>query len=183
VEPLVVPVVKGESVYRSYLIVPAGSKARSLEDLQGKRFAFTDELSLSGRMWVVHQLRDRGFDPMAFFGRTEYTRSHDRSIEAVARGVVDGACVDSLVFDQLALAKPSIRESVRIIERSQTFGLAPVVASTRLPAESRAALREALLALSKDPEAASALRSVGFDGFSRSGPRHFDSALHVVGTR
>jgi phosphonate transport system substrate-binding protein len=183
VEPLAVPVVKGESVYRSFLIVPAGSKARSLADLRGKRFAFSDELSLTGHQWIVHELRDRGEDPVAFFGRTEFTHSNDRSVDAVARGVVDGASVDSLLFDLLALAKPSIRESVRIIERSEAFGLAPVVASKRLPAARRAAMREALLTLSKDPASAAALRSAGFDGFSLPGPHHFDSAIHVVGTR
>jgi phosphonate transport system substrate-binding protein len=182
-EPLAVPVAKGESVYRSYLVVPAGSTARSLADLRGKRFAFTDELSLSGRLWVAHVLHEHAEDPAAFFGAIEYTHNHDRSIEAVARGVVDGACVDSLVFERLALAKPSIQGSVRIIARSQTFGIAPVVASTRLPAERRAALREALLALSQDPAAAGALRSIGLDGFSLPGPHLYDSALHVVGTR
>jgi phosphonate transport system substrate-binding protein len=183
VEALAIPVVKGESVHRSYLIVPTGSQARSLADLRGTRFAFTDELSLTGHKWIVHALRDFGKDPLTFFADTEYTHSNNRSIDAVARGVVDGACVDSLVFDRLVLAKPSIRESVRIIEQSPAFGLAPVVASKRLPAHRRTTLRGALLGLSKDPASASALRTVGFDGFSLPGPHHFDSALHVLETQ
>jgi phosphonate transport system substrate-binding protein len=182
-EPLAVPLVNGASVYHSYLIVPAASPARSLADLRGKRFAFTDDLSLSGRLWIVHELRTRREDPVSYFGKLEYTHSHDRSIEAVAKGVVDGASVDSLVFEQLAASKPWVKESIRIVARSQPFGIAPVVASTRLEPARRAALREALLALRSDPAAAQALRTVGFDGFAVPGQGHYDTALAVVRSR
>jgi phosphonate transport system substrate-binding protein len=180
-EALAVPTVRGDNVYHSYLVVPARSPAASLADLRGKRFAFTDELSLSGRQWVVHELRRRGEDPVSFFNKVEYTRSHDRSIEAVAKGVVDGACVDSLVFDQLAASKSWVREAVRIVATSPPFGIAPVVVSTRLSPQRRAALRDALLGLASDQAAAAALRTVGFDGFALPGPHHYDSALVVVG--
>jgi len=54
---LVVPVVRGERVYRSYLIVRAGSGIRSLQELRGKRFAFVDPLSNTGFLWPTYLLR------------------------------------------------------------------------------------------------------------------------------
>lgn len=179
-ELLAVPTIRGASTYRSYLIVPAGSRAQGLSDLEGKRFAFTDEISLSGRLWVVDELRRTRRDPAAFFGSVQLTGSHDRSIDAIARGVVDGACVDSVIFDRLVAQRPDLLGAVRIVARSQPFGAPPVVASTRLPPERRAELREALLALARDPAAARALRVAGFEGFVPAPPRLYDSAAAIT---
>lgn len=180
-EVLAVPTIGGESTYRSYVVVPADSRAHSLAELEGTRFAYTDEISLSGRLWVVDELRRRGRDPNAFFGSVQLTGSHDQSIDAVARRVVDGAAVDSLVFDQLAAAKPALAAATRIVARSPWFGAAPVVASTRLTRARRTQLRDALLALARDPEGASALRAAGLDGFVAPPPHLYDSAALVAG--
>ncbi len=181
VEILAVPTVKGAMTYHAYLIVPAASRARSLADLRGKRFAYTDDLSLTGHRYVVHRLQATRQDPGSYFSNVQFTHSHDRSIEAVAKGVVDGATVDSLIFDQLAVARPWIAESARIIERSAPFGSAPLVASMRLPASRRAQIRAALLGLGRDPAAVQALSLVGFDGFARPTPGLYDSAAVVLG--
>jgi phosphonate transport system substrate-binding protein len=179
-ELLAVPVIRGESTYRSYLVVRAGSQIRSLADLRGKRFAYSDQLSLSGRLYVLHLLAEDGEDSGSFFGAVQYTGSHDRSLDAVVRGAVDGAAVDSLVFDPIVAARPEIARAVRVIHRSPAFGAAPVVASTRLPPARREQLRSALLALAEDEEGAAALRVVGFDGFGLPTPNLYDSAAHVV---
>jgi phosphonate transport system substrate-binding protein len=179
-EVLAVPVIDGESTYRSYLVVPAASPARSLEDLAGKRFAYTDDLSLSGHLYAAYLLGRIGRDPRTFFGAVQYTGSHDRSIEAVARGAVDGAAVDSLVLDAIVSSRPAVARAVRVIHRSPPFGAAPVVASTRLPPARREQLRAALLALEEDGEGAAALRVVGFDGFRLPPPALYDDAATVV---
>ncbi|HWQ27841.1 MAG TPA: phosphate/phosphite/phosphonate ABC transporter substrate-binding protein, partial [Dehalococcoidia bacterium] len=89
-ELLLAPEVGGERVYYSYLIVPADSLATSLADLRGKVFAFSDPLSNSGKLAPEYQLFLLGETPNRFFGRYEYTGSHDNSILAVAEGLVDG---------------------------------------------------------------------------------------------
>ncbi len=180
IELLAVPVVGGMTTYRSYLIAPAASRARSLADLAGKRFAYTDELSLSGRAYAIHWLRERKLDPLTFFGAVQLTRSHDRSIEAVANGVVDGAVVDSLVFDAMVARRPALAKSIRIVESSPPFGAAPVVASTAVPAGRRSAIRDALLALDRDPMAAEALADVGIERFAPPAPRLYDDARVVM---
>ncbi len=179
IELLAVPVVGGASTYRSYLIAPAASPARSLADLAGKRFAYTDELSLSGRAYAIYWLRQHQLDPLTFFGTVQLTHSHDRSIEAVANGVVDGAVVDSLVFDAMAARRP-LAKTVRIVDASPPFGASPVVASTAVPAERRAAIRDALLALDRDPDAAGALAAVGIERFVPPPPGLYDGARRVV---
>ncbi|HSM92867.1 MAG TPA: PhnD/SsuA/transferrin family substrate-binding protein [Anaeromyxobacteraceae bacterium] len=180
VELIAVPSVGGVTTYRSYVIVPATSRATSLADLAGRRFAFTDELSLTGRAYAVYWLKKHGADPATHFGSVQLTRSHDRSVEAVARGVVDGACVDSLIYDEMLRSRPALGKAVRIIDTSPPFGSPPVVAATTLPAPRRAALREALVGLSRDAEGAKALAAIGIDGFLPVQPSHYDGARAVV---
>ncbi len=118
VEIVAVPVLGGEQSYRSVVIVPASEGARDLRELQGKRFAFTDELSFSGRLYAERLLKDRGLQPERFFGSVTYTGSHDRSIQAVASGLVDGAAVHGGILAQMEERDPSLERRVRIIHRS-----------------------------------------------------------------
>jgi len=183
VEVLVAPVVHGESTYRSLIIVPASSPAKSLADLAGKRFAFTDELSLSGRAWAVRRLQDLGKDPEVFFGGITYTQSHDRSIAGVATRIVDGAAVHSLVYEHLLERDPSLANRIRVIERSPPYGLLPIVASMRLDAAERARLATALMDLERDPEAREALKLLKIERFIAPPPGLYDSAGRVLEAR
>ena len=183
VEVVAVPVVHGRTTYQSYVIVPAESPARDLTDLAGKRFAFTDDLSLSGFAYPSYLLRKLRADAATFFGSVTFTHSHDRSIEAVAKGVVDGAAVDSLVYDELVRTSPDVRSATRVIHRSPHYGVAPVVVSTRLAPERRAAIRDAILQLHEDPEARAALALVGFDRFSAPEADLYAGASALVGAR
>lgn len=179
-EVVAVPVVAGVPTYHAVVIVPAASVARELADLEGKRFAFTDELSFSGRAYVVRLLRDLHRDPQRFFGSVVYTQSHDRSITGVAAGIVDGAAVHQGVLEHLLHDDPSLVRRIRVIHRSPAFGAMPVVASTRLAPEVRARLREVLVGLADDPEGAAALRILGVERFAEPPPGLYASAERIV---
>ncbi len=180
VEVLAVPVVFGEGSYRSLVIVPAASDAADLRDLEGKRFAYTDELSFSGRLWAERLLRDRGLDPERFFGSIAYTGSHDRSIHAVASGLVDGASVHGGVLAQMEERDPSLERRIRILHRSPPGGSMPIVVSKRLPAAMRARLREVLLGLHRDADAAASLRLLRFDRFAAPAPHLYADAARLL---
>jgi len=179
-EVLAVPVIGGKTTYESLVIVPAESAATTLKDLQGKRFAFTDELSLSGRAYVVHLLREMHEDRGQFFGESLFTHSHDQSIEAVAGGLVDGAVVDSLVYEHFRAQSPDHMLKTRIIERSPPLGMMPIVAAPSLSPVLRNRLREILLALDRDPAAAAALRVTHIERFVVPEPGLYDSAAALV---
>lgn len=179
VEILAVPVVGGRTEYHSLIIVPAGGPARSIGDLAGRRFAYTDELSLSGRAYPVHLLRTMGLESSSFFGATVYTRSHDRSIQAVEGGVVDGAAVDSLIYDYLLAQDRERAGRTTVIHRSPPLGMMPIVASTRLPAELRARLRAVLLALHDDEQAARQLRIMHIERFALPAPDLYREAAAI----
>lgn len=100
----------GGTVDYSVLIVPADSPARTMADLRGKVFAFTDPMSNTGRTYPTYLVRQLGQTPETFFARTFFTYSHDDAIHAVADGLADGAAVDSLVYDFAVARDPALGE-------------------------------------------------------------------------
>lgn len=164
-ELLAAPQVKGETVYYSLLIVPAESTTQTMADLRNKVFAFTDPISLSGRMYPTSLLQRLGESPEQFFSRTFFTYSHDEAIQAVANRVADGAAVDSLVYDFALARDPSLAQKVRVIHRSPPFGIPPVVVGPMIRPQLKADLQSLLLSLHQDPKGLDALRAIGVDRF------------------
>jgi phosphonate transport system substrate-binding protein len=166
-ELIAAPLVNGKTVYQSVLIVPVNSDARSMADLRGKIFAFTDPMSLTGRMYPTSLVHDLGSEPETFFDRTFFTYSHDDAIRAVAEKMADGAAVDSLVYDYAVRREPELGKQTRVILRSPDFGIPPAVVSPGIRPKVKAELKNLLLNLSQDPNplAQEALAGIGAQGF------------------
>lgn len=174
-ELLAAPRVNGETIYHAYIIVPVASNAQSLADLRGQRFAFTDPLSNSGRLYLTYVLDQQGETPESFFNETIFTYSHDNSVRAVADGIVDGASVDSLVYNYLASHDPAITDATRILMTSHPFGIPPVVVHPDLDPDLKAQLRDALLSMNQDTQGRQALTSLHIDGFAIVDSTLYDS--------
>ena len=179
-ELLAVPEINGERTYRSYIIVPAESPAQRWEDLRGTVFAFTDPLSLSGYLSPLYLLRSAGETPDRFFARTLFTYSHENSVRAVGEKWVDGAAVDSLVYEAMAQETPFYRENIRIIWRSVPYGAPPVVVHPGLDPARKAQLQRILLEMDRDPEGRATLALLGVSRFVLPDDRLYDSAREVV---
>lgn len=175
-ELLVAPQVNGETVYYSLTIVPADSPARSMVDLRGKVFAFTDPMSLSGRIYPTSLVRSLNETPETFFARTFFTYSHDNAIRAVANKVADGANVDSLVYDFFVARDPTIAQRTRVIHRSPAFGIPPVAVNPNSSPQLKQTLREILLQMSYDAEGQQVMRNLMIERFIQVSDRIYDSA-------
>jgi len=163
-ELLAVPQIQGAHDYRSYLIVK-NETFRSIEDLKGRVFAFTDPESNTGKLVPSFWLDRIGERPESFFGRLIYTYSHDNSIKAVSRGLVDGASVDSLIWDYYNRRNPELTGSIRVIRQSEPYPVPPVVASKAMGKNDRDRISEALVSMHTDPEGRRILEHLGFDRF------------------
>ncbi|HSN14939.1 MAG TPA: phosphate/phosphite/phosphonate ABC transporter substrate-binding protein [Anaeromyxobacteraceae bacterium] len=165
-ELLAAPQAHGAAFYYSYLLVPKESPARSLADLRGKRFAFTDPKSNTGRLVPTFLVvKETGLSPEAFFGSVKFTWSHDRSIDEVNAGQVDGASVDSLIYDYLAKRTPARVRNVRILAKSIPYGIPPVVSTRAADPRVKARLRDVVLGMHQDPEGRRILEGIGIDRF------------------
>ncbi len=164
-ELLAAPQVAGRAQYRSLIITREDSGLRHWNDLSGKRFAFTDPLSASGRIYPLSVLKSKGLDAGTFFTSTTYTYSHDNSIKAVVQGVVDAAAVDSLVYDQWIRQNPDLGVTLRIIDRSDWMPSPPLVVSKRVDPKLKETFRQTLLTMHEDPKGKEILESLGIERF------------------
>ena len=162
---LAVPEVHGHNTYSAYLIVNQESSFQRLEDLKGHTFAFTDPDSNTGRLVPLYWLAALHTRPETFFGRSIYTYSHDNSIMAVARGLVDAASVDGLIWDYYEKKNPAFTSKTRIIKKSEPFGIPPLVASRQFPAADRERVQNLLFAMHQDPEGKRILTELMIDRF------------------
>ncbi|MDP3046813.1 MAG: phosphate/phosphite/phosphonate ABC transporter substrate-binding protein [Chloroflexota bacterium] len=179
-ELLAAPQVAGQTVYFSYIIVPKNSPVQTVEQLRGKVFAFTDPLSNSGRLSAVYLLYQMNERPETFFQKTIYTYSHDNSLKAVADGLVDGAAVDSLVYDYALAREPQYAERVRVIRRSPPYGMPPVVVPAGLDPAQKAQLQSILLNMHEDPEGRAILNDLMIDRFVPVTDSAYDSIRDMV---
>jgi len=177
---LAAPEVAGSHFYRAYLIVNTSSPYKDLSDLRGKTFAFTDRESNTGRLVPLHWLALMGERPEAFFGKSVFTFSHDNSIMAVAKGLVDGAVVDSLVWDYFKQTNPDVTSQTRVIRKSEPYGIPPVVASSFLPQSERDRIRKILLTAHEDPRGRKILDGLKIDRFIEPKDEWYDSIRTLV---
>lgn len=174
-ELLVAPVAYGEPLYHSYIIVPASSPAASFENLRGKRFAFTDPMSNTGKLAPTYMLSQLHETPESFFAGFIFTNSHDRSIEMVANNLVDGASVDSLIWKYLNTKNPALTSRTRIISKSEPYGIPPVVVPKGLAPDLKAKLRQVFLNLDQEEAGRQILARLMIDRFVVLEDSRYDS--------
>ncbi len=179
-EALVIPVVNGQKTYQSYLIVSSRSNVASWEDLRQKTFAFTDPLSNTGRIVPVYTLSQMGETPEKFFKSTIFTYSHDKSIRAVAEGLIDSAAVDSLVYDFIISREPSLTARTKVVWKSQPFGINPIVVNPNLSPGLHRQLESIFLGMNNHPGGAKILKNLGIDDFSRPDLAAYDTIEEMI---
>jgi phosphonate transport system substrate-binding protein len=164
-ELLAAPQAYGKTVYYSYIIVNRDSTIRSFEGLRGKSFAFADPLSNSGTLVPTYMLARMHETPDSYFSKTVFAQSHDKSIQAVAQGIVDGASVDSLIWEYENHKNPEFTSKTRIIKKSAPYGIPPVVVRPGLDASLREKIRLAFLNAHRDPKGKAILAGMMIDKF------------------
>jgi len=184
-ELLVAPQVSGSVLYRSFIIVHKDSDIKTLGDLEGKTFAFTDPKSNSGRLYPVYRIAREGQTPDKYFKKYIYSYSHNKSIELVAKKIVDGAAVESLIYQYMIDQKSPYISQTRIIEQSPDFGIPPIVTTPRVSSSLKEKMTEILVNMHNDRRGEKILASMLIERFSKVPDSNYDSVREMqeyVGT-
>lgn len=170
-----------EKMYNSYLIIRTDNKEiYSLADMRGKSIAFSDVLSYSGHMIVVKELAEKyQLMPGNYFNRYIYTNSHDKSLWAVRDRVVDGAAVDSLVYDQIQEYHPEMLGELKIVQVMGPIPIGPIVVRSDLPEQQKLKLRQVLLHMHEDRAMAASLRRIMIDRFAEPEPELYEPYKNI----
>ncbi len=162
---LAVPQIDNKTYYHAYIIAHKESNVKKIEDLKNKKFAFTDPLSNTGRLYPLKKLKELNITEEEFFLKTIYTYGHDISIQMVNRGIIDGASINSLIYNYLLIHNPKKVENIRIISKSERYGNPPIVVPASLSNKSFVKYQKIFLNLHKDSLGKSILDKLEIDKF------------------
>lgn len=180
---LAVPEVDGKHSYQSYIITNKNRHIKDLSDLKGAVFAFTDRLSNSGTIYPSYLIiKYFGQSPEEVFSKIYYTKSHDKSIYLVNKGVVEAAAVDSLIFEYIKLTKPAEVSNISIIHKSPEIISPPIVASKSVSGELFEQIQNILLDMYKDKKGAEILRHLNVDRFVKADMADFTAIKDIKAT-
>jgi len=94
--------------------------------------------------------------------------------------MVDGAAVDSLVFQQIAREDPSLTNEVRVVQQSGPFGMPPMVVPVGLDAELADDLKIALAHMHEDEDGRKILKALLIDRFVEEDTSAYESVRHLI---
>ncbi|MBW4478189.1 MAG: phosphate/phosphite/phosphonate ABC transporter substrate-binding protein [Tolypothrix brevis GSE-NOS-MK-07-07A] len=150
----------GRYTYNSVFVVPKNSPLQTrnsakatLEQLRGKKIAFTSPTSGSGFIFPVSQLVTLNLVPNRdrldeFFGQVSYGGNYSKALQAVLRGQVDAAAVS-----EYALNAPYITEAeksqLRILHKIPGVPAHGIAIDDDVPAPMREKIINALLKLNQ----------------------------------
>ena len=144
----------GSWTYKSIIAIPNDSDVGSLGDLEGESVAFSDPLSTSGFLYPAAAMKEAGVDignlpegngsQAAFEPR--FAGGHVQSYNLLKEGQVAAAGMGGFVRDTSTGPAPEDFGGVATtLHEDEGLPRAPIVVSTELNAEAKAAIEEAFL--------------------------------------
>ncbi len=146
--------------YKGMIITKKGSGLHSLEDIKGKKWAFTSSQSTSGTLVPTVMFSKKGINPQKYFSNVVYSGGHEASILAVKGGKVDAASTNNLDFNR-GLGRNWKADDFNVIWTSDLIPGAPMTVRKDLPLSFKMAVKGAFLSL-KDKEILGKLKIAGY---------------------
>ena len=142
----------GSWTYVSQMATSPDSDIESLSDLEGKRVAFSDQLSTSGCLYPLYDMKTEGgldvgdlpegSGTNADFEAT-FAGGHPASYELLANGRVDAAAMGGFVPG--IIGEDEFESNARVFHRHEGLPRAPIVVSADLGDDEQSALQQAFL--------------------------------------
>lgn len=130
------------------------------EDMKGKRLGMPDPDSLMAQL-AMSKLAQGRMSPERGFARVLVLKSPDDALSALKLGLIDVGVVNSTLYE----AWSARGYNLNLIAQSDSAPNLTFAVRNNLPAPLKAKLIKALMAASRDPDAASYFKITGFPGF------------------
>jgi phosphonate transport system substrate-binding protein len=129
----------GKEYYRGQILAHVDSKIKTINDIEGKKFAFTDTSSTSGFMFPLKILLDNKITPK----NTIFAMKHDNVVTMIYQKQVDAGATfystpseEGEIRDARALVKtqfPDVEKKIKIIEITEKIPNDPFVFRKNFP--------------------------------------------------
>lgn len=179
---LVAPEIDNKLSYNAYIISHKDLGKERFQDFENGSFAFTDPLSNTGRFYPLKKLSLLNKSESEFFRKTIFTYGHDISIQMVNRGIIDGASVHGLIYEYLATYYPKRVENIEVVEKSEDYGIPPVVTPVSLSKEYYEDYQRVFMNIHKDSVGRKILEKLNIDRFVIVGDDIYKSVIELKET-
>lgn len=146
--------------YYGMIITKKSSGLKTLADIKGKTWAFTDSQSTSGTLVPSVMFAKKGINPKEYFSKVVYSGGHEASILSVKSGKIDAAATNDLDFNR-GLAKQWQEDDFNIIMKSELIPGSPMTVRSDLPESFKKAVKNAFLSYN-DKEGLKKLKLKGY---------------------
>ena len=151
------------------IVVPDQSPIQTIHDLRGKRLATVPPLGLA-TLLVRKTLFEAGIDPDVDLDMV-ITPTHHASLLSSYHGVTDAS---SLMQPPFEVASKKVRESMRIIARTESTPHIPISVAPRLGEACAAEITDLLIKMGSTPEGRAVLEHNNFTGFRKGDPAVYE---------
>lgn len=177
----------GHSVYYGMIVAHQASGIKTLQDLEGKSIAYTDELSTSGYLYPKKMLERKGIKP----SKVVFLKKHDEVIKQVYKRKVDAgaaffseASTTGEIRDARSRIKemfPDVEKQVVILIKTDPIPNDPIAFSREFDVTQANKICMALIKLSKDQKGKEALIQLyGTEGFVKASDADYNSLRQVM---
>ena len=160
VQLLAIPQSDDQKLSYSYIIAKKGNTYNSLFDFKNKLFAYPDPESHSGVFAPSYKLLKNNIRPNLFFSKIIYTYEHSESINAVLESFVDGASIDSLVYEQFIKKYPKKSSDLYIVEKLGPYTMSPIVSYSFLDDKIYQKIQKSLINMHNDKKGKEILNTI-----------------------
>ncbi len=182
IEPIARPVWRdGVSTYHGYVFVRRDSGIRSVAEMEGKIAVFVDRATTAGYIFPVAYFREHGVEDLGGFFREHYfAGSHDAAITAVLDGEADVGAAKNTIYSMLAARDPRVERELLILARSPDVPSNGLGLRPDIPADTRKALKRALLEMALNPEGRAVLEVFGAREFVETSREDYEPVFDLA---
>ncbi len=182
VTPLARPVnLDSTSTYHGYLFVRKGSGIKNAQDMRGKKMAFVEKATTAGYVFPLAYLKENGItDIDSFFSEYFFTGSHDAAIFAVLNKKADIGAAKHSMYDRVRKEDPRVDKELVILAQSPPVPSNGLCVRKDLDDTLKKKLKDALLALDKDPEGETVLKKFGAMRFIETTARDYQPVFDLA---
>lgn len=179
--PLVVRSRKDMGItYSSIIFTRAGGTIKTIDDLEGKRFAFVNTASTSGFMVPCSLFVSRQLDWESFLGSILFAGSHDKVLAAVLSGEVDAGAMSTSILAGQIESGVLAESDLNILWESDPIPGSPFVARRDLKKGTLDRFIEAMIAVDSKSPGSLTLFSGSVEKFVPIEPGLYDGVRNIV---
>ncbi|KJS21245.1 MAG: hypothetical protein VR72_11525 [Clostridiaceae bacterium BRH_c20a] len=162
---LVIPVINGEQMHQSHILINKDDSITDFSHLKGKKIAFTDPWSIEGTVYPMALIKDLGETPETFFSNYFYSFCYDKAISALLSKTVDAVSIDGNILDLLIKREIINKGYFKIINSSNKLPNAPIIVRNDLAQETKDNLKQVFTNLGTESEEKKVMSNMNIDRF------------------